>query len=85
MASVRWCPEVLTPLDWDAELRKPKVAYDGEEVDTTGTITVDQLLPALPQLELAWDSLCTRHVCWSSQASIGCTRRNDVAPCTSPK
>ena len=41
-------PAAMEPVDWAKELAKKRVAYDGEEVGTAETLTVEQVLPALP-------------------------------------
>eukprot|EP00959_Pyramimonas_sp_CCMP1952_P185141 3871359-Pyramimonas_sp.AAC.1 len=47
------CPTPLTPTDWAAELAKKRVAYDGEEIGTAETLSVEQVLPALPPKGIA--------------------------------
>ncbi|CAK0841845.1 unnamed protein product [Prorocentrum cordatum] len=46
-------PEPVGPTDWARELAKKRVAYDGEEVGTAETPTVEQVLPALPPVGIA--------------------------------
>ena len=40
-------PENFELIDWARELSKNRMAYDGEEVGTAETLTMEQVLPAL--------------------------------------
>ncbi len=55
-------PSVLEPVAWAEELAKKRVAYDGEEVGTAESLTLEQVAPGLPPAGVA-GKLCAASLC----------------------